>query len=295
LKFQNFVLLSHDEGILASLLDDLSDFIECPGFGTKIGRMDIDEHLNMVIITEGKHEALEAYSTENFNALLTQMFSKTGAAPGLKVNKIQNGQHVKMFKSGLLYDTVHILAASPKSFLLFQWLAQTKNFKKINEFPQVDAGNTTSISFLYDKFCVSIGNKFYLLSPRDGSLKELVDSSLPSSRLDASRAITSFYTSENRVLLCYESIGILMDISTKEHKAEKYFLWKTLGCGFGYQAPYLIAFCNNIIEIWNVNTGQLRQMIHAPDCQPLDAYRSLFSQADGDTKNVVATLKLAKQ
>lgn len=204
IKVHDYVLLSHDGGLMGSPIDDLTDFKECPGFTSRVGQMIIDSSTDMIFMIQGSQNSIEAYPVDNFNLLLTQLFDskKKGSAPGMKLTKI-SCSNVKIMQTGMLFDTMHLLAATPKSFCFFQWIAHSKQYKKINEFPQQDAGLTTSICFLDDKFSVALGGKFYFLSTRDGSLKEIIDSSL--STADSNVAIRSFYTNDQKLLLCYDS------------------------------------------------------------------------------------------
>lgn len=142
---------------------------------------------------------------------------------------------------------------------------------------------TKSLHFLTTKLCVGCTKGFELvkledlatqgtifiyiflalLDPTDESLEFVL-------KRETVRPIAIFRVSDGSFFLCYNDFGFFINKLGRRIRNELLLYWSGNPSSFSYIHPYLIAYEPSFIEIRNVATGQLKQVIHARNLRVLN-------------------------
>ncbi|KAI0042292.1 CNH-domain-containing protein [Auriscalpium vulgare] len=126
---------------------------------------------------------------------------------------------------------------------------------------------SSSIHFLKTRLCVACVNGFEIIDPATLDTQGLLDPSDESLEFVRRRGDNvkpkpmAIYRIENEFLLCYDDFAFYIDRSG--HRSRKDFMvyWEGTPTGFALQYPYVLAFEPTFVEIRNVETGSMSQII----------------------------------
>lgn len=292
----DYFLFSNIEGVLCTKEDATSSFEECPAFNNiRIGQIVVEPISDQLLVIEDKGLSMEAYPLAGLRNLMVHMFdeNRSGNPPGLKLTKISGTKNVDFFRAGLLHDAVHMMTASAKMFNLYQFNSVSKFFKKVNEYPVSDGSNCHSITFLSKHIVISLASRFFMMETKTGEMKEIADSSVASTADMV--ALDCFKINDSRLLLCYDSMGMVVELGAafKDLSAQKtvqYLGWQSTAIQFGFAAPYLKVFGKHSIEVYNIETSKLCFFANASCVKALDVERGVMSMSETETGDVLCVL-----
>ncbi|KAJ3256695.1 RHO1 GDP-GTP exchange protein 2 [Boothiomyces macroporosus] len=122
-----------------------------------------------------------------------------------------------------------------------------------------------SIHFLNTKLCVGCTKGFELVvldTLKTQSLLDPMDESLDFVlKKETVRPIAIFKMKDNNFFLCYNDFGFYIDKLGRRVKHDWIVYWSGIPNAFSYVHPYIIAFEPNFIEVRNLETGNLQQII----------------------------------
>ncbi|KAJ7711448.1 CNH domain-containing protein [Mycena metata] len=90
----------------------------------------------------------------------------------------------------------------------------------------------------------------------------LLDLSDPSLQFASKKvkAVTVFPVS-NTFLVCYDKFAFYVDRMGRMSLNDRIMRWTGSASAFALHEPYILAFCTNHVEIWNIETGKLEQKL----------------------------------
>ncbi|KAJ7210519.1 CNH domain-containing protein [Mycena pura] len=77
------------------------------------------------------------------------------------------------------------------------------------------------------------------------------------------RPITVFRVSDV-FLVCYEKFALFIDRRGRMAQDYRVLQWKHSPHAFALHEPYILAFCNTLIEVWNIETAEMVQKVQGP-------------------------------
>ncbi|KAN0129875.1 CNH domain containing protein, partial [Lactarius tabidus] len=126
---------------------------------------------------------------------------------------------------------------------------------------------SSSIHFLRTKLCVACVNGFEIIDPDTLDTQGLLDPSDESldfvrRRSDNTRPKpVAIYRIENEFLLCYDEFAFYINRGGRRSRKNFLVHWEGAPTSFAFQYPYVLAFKPTFVEIRNVETGSISQVI----------------------------------
>ncbi|KAI3637699.1 hypothetical protein MIR68_004348 [Amoeboaphelidium protococcarum] len=295
-QIKDYVLFSSVEGLYCSRFNSsTSDFYEVQGFQQHVQQLLVIEAANMLILQDGKTGRLEGYQIDNMVLLLDYLHDKDrkGNVPGVKVMKFIESDNCHHFGAGYVDDNLYVIAGTPRFISIYEYIAANRAFKKVRDVLSDDAIDLTSVKEVYGRLMITVKHKFYWIDYKSGIMHELIDSSHDLAT-GCFMAITCLPINSQQMVLCWSNMGAVVTLKEKNKvKIDKILVWRYNAFDFILQLPYLVVYVQNAIEIWNVENGQLIQLIHAPRCKVVDGTEhQYFTIAEsGDSTEILCTLQ----
>ncbi|KAI0060701.1 CNH-domain-containing protein [Artomyces pyxidatus] len=144
---------------------------------------------------------------------------------------------------------------------------------------------SSSIHFLKTRLCVACVNGFEIIDPDTLDTQGLLDPSDESLEFVRRRGDNvkpkpmAIYRIENEFLLCYDDFAFY--INRTGHRSRKDFMvfWEGTPTAFALQYPYVLAFEPTFVEIRNVETGSMSQVIQGNNLRCLFTDTPLSTQS----------------
>ncbi|TFY73666.1 hypothetical protein EWM64_g10346 [Hericium alpestre] len=126
---------------------------------------------------------------------------------------------------------------------------------------------SSSIHFLKTKLCVACVNGFEIIDPETLDTQGLLDPGDESLEFVRRRGDgakpkpMAIYRIENEFLLCYDEFAFYINRNGWRSRREFMVHWEGSPTGFALHYPYVLAFEPTFVEIRNVETGSMSQVI----------------------------------
>jgi len=128
---------------------------------------------------------------------------------------------------------------------------------------------------LKTRLCMGCAKGFLIVDLETLDTQPLVDPTDPSlefiERKDNLRPLAIFRV-DTEFLLCYDEWGVFVDKRGFRARGEWKAVWERRPTAFAFHYPYVIAFEPNFIEVWDIITCRIQQVI------PGDNLRCLFAE-----------------
>ncbi|KAG8752819.1 RHO1 GDP-GTP exchange protein 2 [Serendipita sp. 396] len=221
--------------------------------------------------------------------VLTPMDPTAGLKRGKRI-----ATHTSFFKAGICMNRVIVcvvktsaLSTTVKTFEPIEQNALNKSkptFKKL-----LQGGNDTlklfkefyipveshSLSVLRSRLCIGCARGFQILDLESLETQPLVDPSDPSlefiDKKDNLRPLAIFRV-DTEFLLCYDEWAVFVDRRGFRARGDWQANWEGRPTAFAFHYPYVIAIEPSFIEIWDIVTCSIRQVILG------DNLRCLFAE-----------------
>ncbi|KAI0251796.1 RhoGEF Rgf2 [Lactifluus subvellereus] len=156
---------------------------------------------------------------------------------------------------------------------------------------------STSIHFLRTKLCVACVNGFEIIDPDTLDTQGLLDPNDESLEFVRRRGENTrpkpvaIYRIENEFLLCYDEFAFYIDRGGRRSRRNFLVHWEGSPTSFAFQYPYVLAFEPTFVEIRNVETGSMSQVIQGNNLRclfadtPPSMRRSRTSQSSFSSHN----------
>ncbi|KIP07120.1 hypothetical protein PHLGIDRAFT_71560 [Phlebiopsis gigantea 11061_1 CR5-6] len=146
---------------------------------------------------------------------------------------------------------------------------------------------SSSIHFLKTRLCVGCTNGFEIVDLETLDTQGLLDpadQSLNFARKKEELRPMAIYRIDNEFLLCYDEFAFY--VNKAGHWSRKQFKihWEGRPTGFALHYPYVLAFEPTFVEIYDVTTGQISQIIQGNNL------RLLFADTPPSTTNTASTM-----
>lgn len=151
---------------------------------------------------------------------------------------------------------------------------------------------STSLHFLKTKLCVGCTKGFEVIDLDSLSTQGLLDpADLELSfalNKEAVKPIAIFRLQHGLFLLCYNQFGFFVNRMGRRARNEILTFWCGVPIAFAFQPPYILALEPNFVEVRNMDTGELCQIIPGANLRCLSTKgNQLFAVADhGDSQLV---------
>ncbi|KAF8493205.1 CNH-domain-containing protein [Russula emetica] len=242
---------------------------------TDVAQVDVlDEYGLLIVLSEGQVITFPLDALEAMDPLAGLKRAKRIAA------------HTSFFKSGVCVGRtfVCVVKTSPLSstIKIFEPIDQNVRGRNKPTFRKLlQGGNDTlriykefyipvqssSIHFLRTKLCVACVNGFEIIDPDTLDTQGLLDPSDESldfvrRRGDNTRPKpVAIYRIENEFLLCYDEFAFYINRGGRRSRKNFLVYWEGSPTSFAFQYPYVLAFEPTFVEIRNVETGSMSQVI----------------------------------
>ncbi|KAJ3329165.1 RHO1 GDP-GTP exchange protein 2 [Blyttiomyces sp. JEL0837] len=253
----------------------------------RIVQVEVLKDYDMILVLSDK--VLSCFPMDILDARSTE-------GPARRGKKI--GENISFFKVGVCADRMLVCAvrATPLTSTIKVYepvgLGSSKRrgklgilFKSSNDTMRVFKEfyiptEALNVHFLRTKICVGCTKGFEivdletldtqgLLDPADSSL----DFALGRENL---RPIAIFRIVEAEYLICYNEFGFYVDRMGRKIKGDWMIHWHGLPTAFAYVHPYIIAFEPTFIEVRDVLTGELVQVIQGSGIRALNTHPDLL-------------------
>ncbi|KAI0272327.1 CNH domain-containing protein [Gloeopeniophorella convolvens] len=252
---------------------------------TDVAQVDVlDDYGLLVVLSEGQVITFPLDALEAIDPLAGLKRAKRIAA------------HTSFFKSGACLGRtfVCVVKTSPLSstIKIFEPIDQTVRGRSKPTFRKLlQGGNDTlriykefyipvqssSIHFLRTKLCVACVNGFEIIDPDTLDTQGLLDPSDESlefvrRRGDSARPKpVAIYRIENEFLLCYDEFAFYINRGGRRSRKNFMVYWEGTPTSFAFQYPYVLAFEPTFVEIRNVETGAMSQVLQGNNLRCLFA------------------------
>ncbi|KAF8268770.1 CNH domain-containing protein [Lactarius quietus] len=242
---------------------------------TDVAQVDVlDDYGLLIVLSEGQVITFPLDALEAMDPLAGLKRAKRIAA------------HTSFFKSGVCVGRtfVCVVKTSPLSstIKIFEPIDQNVRGRNKPTFRKLlQGGNDTlriykefyipvqssSIHFLRTKLCVACVNGFEIIDPDTLDTQGLLDPSDESldfvrRRSDNTRPKpVAIYRIENEFLLCYDEFAFYINRGGRRSRKNFLVHWEGAPTSFAFQYPYVLAFEPTFVEIRNVETGSMSQVI----------------------------------
>ncbi|KAI9510515.1 CNH domain-containing protein [Russula earlei] len=242
---------------------------------TDVAQLDVlDEYGLLIVLSEGQVITFPLDALEAMDPLA-----------GLKRAK-RIATHTSFFKSGVCVGRtfVCVVKTSPLSstIKIFEPIDQNVRGRNKPTFRKLlQGGNDTlriykefyipvqssSIHFLRTKLCVACVNGFEIIDPDTLDTQGLLDPGDESldfvrRRGDNTRPKpVAIYRIENEFLLCYDEFAFYINRGGRRSRKNFLVYWEGSPTSFAFQYPYVLAFEPTFVEIRNVETASMSQVI----------------------------------
>jgi len=133
---------------------------------------------------------------------------------------------------------------------------------------------STSIHFLKTKLCVGCSRGFEIVDLETLDTQGLLDpndETLEFVRRRENLRPMAIYRIQNDFLLCYDEFAFYVNKSGRRSRREFMVYWEGTPTGFALHEPFVLAFEPTFVEIRDINTGSLVQVIQGSNLRLLFA------------------------
>ncbi|KAF8630462.1 hypothetical protein AX15_002911 [Amanita polypyramis BW_CC] len=134
--------------------------------------------------------------------------------------------------------------------------------------------DSTSIHFLKTKLCVGCSRGFEIVDLETLDTQGLLDpndESLEFVRRRENLRPMAIYRVQNEFLLCYDEFAFYVNKSGRRSRREFMVYWEGMPTGFALHEPFVLAFEPTFVEIRDINTGSMVQVIQGSNLRLLFA------------------------
>ncbi|KAI8071775.1 CNH domain-containing protein [Gongronella butleri] len=134
-------------------------------------------------------------------------------------------------------------------------------------------GEATSIQYFKNVLCVGSEKGFQMVDVASAGVQSVLDPCDEShnaltTRYDL-RPISMFRHPNGDILLCYNSLAFYIDKKGRRSRPDWLIQWEGHPTAFAFRYPYIIAFDANFIEIRDIDSGKIVQVIHGNEIRCL--------------------------
>ncbi|KAI8328261.1 CNH domain-containing protein, partial [Chlamydoabsidia padenii] len=126
-------------------------------------------------------------------------------------------------------------------------------------------GEATSIQYFKNILCIGSAKGFQMVDIGSAGVLSVLDPNDKSHNVMASkydlRPISMFRHPNTNILLCYNDLAFYIDKKGRRVREDWMMQWEGHPTAFAYHYPYLAAFDTSFIEIREIETGHLAQVI----------------------------------
>lgn len=264
----NILFLGTETGLHAKYLDQ-NTFTPLLSI-EKISKIEIIENCNLVLILSEKTlytVLLSAITSEQKN--LKQYQRKFSSHVSFfEVGNSNEKTLISIIKTTSLSSTIKLYepsvsldknAVNPKTFL-FKEKMKMKIFKEF-----YIPSESFSLYYLKSKLCIGCAKGFEIVDIQTLETQGLLDPS--DSELDFvtkkenNRPLSFFKVRDRTFFLCYLDFGFFVNRIGRLVNNLSIIYWKGVPTTFALLDPYILAFNPSFIEIWNLETGNVNQII----------------------------------
>lgn len=133
---------------------------------------------------------------------------------------------------------------------------------------------STSIHYLKTKMCVGCSKGFEIVDLETLDTQGLLDPTDESLEFVRKRDTVrpmAIYRIHNEFLLCYDEFAFYVNKTGRRSRKDFCVFWEGNPTGFALHEPFVLAFEPSFVEIRHIETGQLSQVIQAPNLRLLFA------------------------
>ncbi|ODQ49792.1 CNH-domain-containing protein [Saitoella complicata NRRL Y-17804] len=191
--------------------------------------------------------------------------------------------HTQFFRAGVCLGRVLVCVVKSNSLSstikVFEPVAQAPAGKKTPAFKKLLQNNTetlkmfkelaipsesSSVSFLKSKLCVGCAKGFEVVSLENletQSLLDPADTSLDFVNKRENIKPIAIYRMNGEFLLCYDEFAFFVNRNGWRARPEWIINWEGMPRSTSFYYPYILGFDPNLIEIYNIETGALVQVV----------------------------------
>ncbi|ORX62362.1 hypothetical protein DM01DRAFT_1299021 [Hesseltinella vesiculosa] len=134
-------------------------------------------------------------------------------------------------------------------------------------------GEATSIQYFKNVLCVGSEKGFQMVDVGSAGVQSVLDPSDDSHNGLTTkyelRPISMFRHPNGDILLCYNTLAFYIDKKGRRSRPDWLIQWEGNPTAFAFRYPYIIAFDTNFIEIRDIDSGQIVQVIPGSDIRCL--------------------------
>ncbi|CAO3599660.1 unnamed protein product [Absidia cylindrospora] len=126
-------------------------------------------------------------------------------------------------------------------------------------------GEATSIQYFKNVLCIGSAKGFQMVDVGSAGVLSVLDPNdenhtIMASRYDL-RPISMFRHPNTDILLCYNDLAFYIDKKGRRVRSDWIMQWEGHPAAFAFRYPYLVAFDSSFIEIRDINSGDIVQVI----------------------------------
>ncbi|KAI9144811.1 CNH domain-containing protein [Paraphysoderma sedebokerense] len=271
--FENRVIVGSDNGLYVATEKDNRSSSFTKILDQPIQQVDISSNSNAVLVLSEK--TLYAFPIDILDA--------ADPSNPRKARKVSS--HVSFFKCGTSNEKPLIVVVKTSTLSTtikaYEPVVQTKKQSGLAKLIKAGAGGTandlvklykelyipsesTSVSFLKTKLCVGCVKGFEIVDLGSLATQELLDPADESLsfvlRRDNVKPIAIFRISDT-FLLCYNEFGFYVNKNGRRVRNDWLVNWECDPIDFACYPPYILAFSSSFVEIRDLTTGKVQQII----------------------------------
>ncbi|KAJ7022105.1 CNH domain-containing protein [Mycena alexandri] len=225
-----------------------------------VSQIEILPDLNLVLCVAGGTFFTLRLSVLNSGAFrrddMTRLLENVSCFAVFRSSVVGESHRVCVFKGSSAFGTIYIWDVSGDQLVLTQALGVTRrHFLFLSATHLLTWSKNTTVHGGFD---------FIDLAAPQTPIRTLLDPHDPSLAfaLKKVKPRTVFRVAEsNTFLVCYEKFAFYIDGKGRMTRNELVMQWTCSSNGFAIHEPYILAFCNKHIEVWNIEIAQLMQTI----------------------------------
>ncbi|KAJ7742884.1 CNH domain-containing protein [Mycena metata] len=233
-----------------------------------VSQIEILPDLNLVLCVAGGTFFTLRLSVLNSGAFrpddMTRLLENVSCFAVFRSSVVGESHRVSVFK-GSSFGTVHIFDVSGDQLVLTQALGVTRRhfqFLSATHLLTWSKNSTMHGGFDFINLAAPQTPIRTLLDCRDPSLAFALKNVKPRTVFRVAKS--------NTFLVCYEKLAFHIDGKGRMARNELVMEWTCPSNSFAIHEPYILAFCNKHMEVWNMETAQLMQTIKG-SFRPLNA------------------------
>eukprot|EP00731_Ephydatia_muelleri_P030003 Em0021g526a len=273
---ENRLLIGDNEGLymLDIMEEELYKFSEKDT--KRVTQIQVLQKEGVIFLLSGK--------PKQFLRLLSIQALESGDVKNQSV-KLLETEGASLFACGVLGSVVYVCVAIKNKVAIYELTPKIKNkYEKKKEISV--ASPVLSMQVFNEKLCVgyTAGFSLFHLYTDETPLKLVSeeDTTLGFIRLNSLPAMHAVEVNNGQeYLLCFNVLGIYVNRDGLRSRKQE-LLWHSTPMSFVHRPPYLLAFCESGIDVYDVSTSRWLQTLSARKVQTLSADGSLSLCHGGD-------------